>query len=203
MARPIRPVLGLLAAMVLAPAPAAGEEGASATTGQFLVAAESMPDPRFQGTVIYMVQHDSAGAFGIVINRAIAEVSGGELASELDLELDGPAVESQFALRWGGPVDPTLLFVLHSDDYGGQDSLAVTKGVVLSAGRKVVGDLLVGRGPARSLVALGYSGWAPGQLESELRRDDWVVVPGDPELVFSDDLAGLWRQAMDRLGIDL
>jgi len=104
---------------------------------------------------------------------------------------------------WGGPVEYGRGFVLHSTDYLREDSVVVDDGVALTTDSQILVDMLEGNGPKRTLLALGYAGWAAGQLESELMRDDWITVPGDADFVFTEDAEGMWDAAMMRLGIDL
>ncbi|MDE0335174.1 MAG: YqgE/AlgH family protein [Defluviicoccus sp.] len=169
--------------------------------GWFLVAAPDMPDPRFAGTVIYMIRHGPDGAMGFVINRVLAEDWAGNILDPGS----APAERSgrKIAVHYGGPVGATEGFILHSDDFSGGNSVKVAEGVWLSADAEILREMARGEGPARGLFVLGYSGWAPGQLESELARDDWVIAPGDTGLLFDPDLANKWRRAWDNRGVRL
>ena len=173
----------------------------ASTVGQLLVAARSMPDGRFARTVIYMVRHDENGAMGVVVNRPIGDVPMAAVLDGLGLESD--AAEGSIRVHYGGPVEGAAGFVLHSPDYLEPDSLAVDGGYTLTTSVEVVRAIAGGAGPERSLLLFGYSGWGPGQLESEMQRDDWVVVPADEALVFGADHEAKWEYALDLRGVDL
>ena len=149
-----------------------------------------------------MVHQDRAGAMGLVINRLLG-------TGPLDRMLEGlgmaPDVESKRELRvhYGGPVEPSRAFVLHSPDYHAEDTLVVSDLAALTASPGILEDIAAGRGPERSLFALGYAGWAPGQLEAELAAGAWFVVEPDATLLFDQDTATKWQRAFDRRGIDL
>jgi len=184
-----------------AAAPLAAERGRGHLTGQLLVASASMGDPRFAGTVIYIVSHDAEGAMGLVLNRALGVVSVAELLQGFGLGDDDPPGEVR--VHYGGPVERGRGFVLHSSEVVGAGTVAVNGEVALSADLEILRAIANGVGPRRSLFALGYAGWAPGQLESEIARDDWFWVPADLDLVFDEDLQTKWDRAFDKRGIDL
>ena len=208
-ARKIRSAVarGIIAAAVLfaSALPATGladqPAGTTSTIGQLLVAAPSMPDGRFAHTIIYMLRHDDQGAMGVVVNRPIGDVP---LAAVLEgLGLEGDDAEGNVRVHYGGPVEATAGFVLHSPDYLEPGSLAVDGGYALTTSVEVMRAIAAGAGPERSLLLFGYSGWGPGQLESEMQRDDWVVVPADEALVFGADHEAKWEYALDLRGVDL
>lgn len=202
--RPVVAALVWLALLIVAGADAgarAEDRKAASLTGKLLVAAPSMMDPRFRGTVIYMCQHSPNGALGLILNREMATVPGAAIVDQFELETE--ARQGEYRVIWGGPVEYGRGFVLHSTDYLREDSVVVDDGVALTTDSQILVDMLEGNGPKRSLLALGYAGWAAGQLESELMRDDWITVPGDAEFVFTEDAEGMWDAAMMRLGIDL
>ena len=169
--------------------------------GWFLIAKPDMPDPRFAGTVIYMIRHGPDGAMGFVINRVLAE----DWAENILDPGSAPAERTgrKIAVHYGGPVGATEGFILHSGDYSTGNSVRVTDRVWLSADPEILREMARREGPVRGLFVLGYSGWAPGQLESELARDDWAVAPGDTDLLFDPDLATKWRRAWDNRGVEL
>ena len=148
------------------------------------------------------MQHDREGATGLVINRVLG-------AGPLDRVLEGlglaPDARSKRELRvhYGGPVEPSRAFVLHSPDYRAEDTVVVSKLAALTVSPDILEDIAAGKGPARSLFALGYAGWAPGQLESELAAGAWFVVEPDEQLVFDQDTATKWQRAFERRGIEL
>jgi len=178
-----------------APDPAVPRDGRS-LAGQLLVAAPGMADPRFRETVILMVQHGPEGALGLVINRPLEERPLAELLAAAGLPDDG--VEGSIRIFRGGPVQPEVGFVLHSADYDGRGTLAIDGRLAMTANPQILRDIGRHQGPEKHLFALGYAGWAPGQLEAELARGDWQLAPADPQLVFDADRASLWDRAMAR-----
>lgn len=169
--------------------------------GKLLVATARIGDPRFSHTVIYMIDHDAEGAMGLVVNRAYGTGPLDELLKGFGI--DAVHVRETVRLHYGGPVEPSRGFVLHSDDYSGPGTRVVAGGVALSTGADVLEALTDGTGPERRLFILGYAGWGPGQLEGELARDDWVTAPADASLIFSDDLDSLWDEAISRASVAL
>jgi putative transcriptional regulator len=163
-------------------------------TGQLLVALPGMRDPRFRRTVILIVRHDRKGALGITINRPVGERS---LAALMRAMGDSTVTQARnVRIFAGGPVQPEVGFVIHSPDYGRQDTLAVNDEVAVTSSLEVLRDIARNQGPKKTLVALGYAGWSPGQLESELARDDWLVAPASGALVFDTPRERVWDKAM-------
>ncbi len=170
-------------------------------TGQLLVAAPAMGDPRFVRTVIFMVSHDAEGAMGLVVNRSLGTVPIVSLLKGLGNEKEG--VAGDIRVHYGGPVKPRLGFVLHTTDYAEDGTLVVSDRVALTRNLDILLEIAAGKGPRASLFAFGYAGWAPGQLENELKRKAWVTAPADEKIIFDDKLETKWRRAMERHGIDL
>jgi putative transcriptional regulator len=170
-------------------------------TGQLLVATPEMKDPRFAETVIYMVKHDADGAFGLVINRPMAKGAFEDLLKGFGTEIND--AKGEVVIHYGGPVSMQQGFVLHSDDIMIESSMKVANGIAMTADVKMIEAMARGKGPSQSLVMLGYAGWAPGQLEMELKADSWFVIPGDKSLVFGKDADEKWREAMDKRQIPL
>jgi putative transcriptional regulator len=188
------PAAAILAAMLLAPA--ADVHDIASLTGQLLIASPNIGDPRFANTVILMVKHDKEGALGIVINRPVGEKS---IASLLEAPgEDVSDIEGTLRVFAGGPVQPELGFVVHSAEYRRDDTIDVDGRVAMTASRQILRDIGHHRGPEKTLFALGYAGWGPGQLEAELARHDWFTAPEEPKLIFDDDRANLWDDAMAR-----
>jgi len=181
--------------------PAVAEEPHESLAGKFLVATEAMSDPRFTETVIYMVRHGEDGAMGLVINRPLARVSAGELLESFGLPQKDAVGE--VTLHYGGPVEPSRAFVLHSSDYEAADSYRVSDGIALSTDPEMFEAIAAGNGPEQTLVALGYAGWAPGQLDSEIIADSWTVVPADRAMLFSPDPTGKWHRALNLDGFEI
>jgi putative transcriptional regulator len=185
----------LLAAVLLTPAATDSPEIAS-LAGQLLIASPNIGDPRFAHTVILMVKHDKDGAFGITINRPVGEKS---IASLLEASgEDVSDIEGTLSVFAGGPVQPELGFVVHSAEYRRDETIEVDEHVAMTASRQILRDIGHNHGPQKSLFALGYAGWGPGQLENELARHDWFTAPEEPKLIFDDDRANLWEDAMAR-----
>jgi putative transcriptional regulator len=177
---------------VALPAPAQAPAIAS-LAGQLLVAAPTMGDPRFERTVILMVRHDKDGAFGITINRPIAERS---LAALMEIIGEsGTAAEGTVRIFAGGPVQPETGFVVHSGDYHRTGTIDINARLAMTSNRDILRDIVRNSGPKQSLIAFGYAGWAPGQLEGELARRDWVIAPGDSKLIFDEDRNKVWDLA--------
>ena len=170
-------------------------------TGQLLVASPTMGDPRFVQTVILMVRHDRNGALGIVINRPLGDRPLAKLLEALgDKEAGVTGTVRIFA---GGPVQPDVGFVLHSADYHRADTVDIDGHVAMTSSHEILRDIGNHRGPNQSLIAFGYAGWAPGQLEGELAHGFWFTTPQDAKLVFDDDRDAVWDHAMKRRTQDL
>jgi len=169
-------------------------------TGQLLIAMPTMRDPRFARTVIYMCAHNSDGAMGLVINRLVGSVTFPDLLQQLGVDAAG--ANDEIRVHFGGPVEPGRGFVLHSGDYQHDTTLQVASEVALTATIEILRDIATGQGPQRSLLALGYAGWGPGQLDSEIQANGWLHVEADASLVFDDDLTDKWERAIGKLGID-
>jgi putative transcriptional regulator len=168
--------------------------------GQILIAMPSMQDPRFQRSLVYLCAHSGDGAMGLIVNR---EADGLTLA-ELFAKLGVPAGESANVtpVRYGGPVEPGRGFVLHSSDYQSDEAtLAVDANTAMTATLEVLHAMSAGTGPRDAFVALGYAGWAPGQLEEELRENGWLTCEPDRDLLFGEEQETKWEKALAKLGI--
>jgi len=209
----MRIVVALLVVLVAAPGgllagPGAGPSGASRTsgvqtiqdgarlTGQLLVATDSLRDPRFERTVIYMVRHDGSGAMGVVVNRPGPEVPVAPLLRQLGLDDQG--VTSDVRLNYGGPVEPDRGLMLHTVEYAIEGTERIRDDVALTSRPGILADIARGAGPHRYLFALGYAGWGPGQLEAEIAAGYWITVSADPAIVFDDDATTKWDRATAR-----
>jgi putative transcriptional regulator len=162
--------------------------------GDLLVASPHIGDPRFWHTVIAIVQQDDRGAMGIVINRPVAVVPLGDLLQALDLNHAG--AKGTIRIFTGGPVDPAAAFVLHSADYHISGTIPVDDHLAVTTNPDILEDIAHGHGPKKKLIALGYAGWAPAQLQMELARGDWFVIPETTNLVFDDKRDHVWDDAM-------
>jgi len=165
--------------------------------GQLLVAMPQMADARFEKTVIYLCAHSKDGALGLVVNRPFRKLTFPALLDQLDIARS-PELRPIRVLA-GGPVEEGRGFVLHSDDYLREDSLRVEAGFALTATIEILKALAMNTGPARSILALGYSGWGPGQLEREIGENGWLNVPANANLVFDEALDNKWERALAQL----
>ena len=172
----------------------------SYVTGQLLIAMPGMRDERFAKSVIYMCAHTEEGAMGLVLNRRLDSLTFAELISQL--ELDEKHLSKDVPVHFGGPVESGRGFVLHTSDYQQDATLEVVNGVALTATVDILKAIAQGKGPQKSLLALGYAGWGPGQLDMEIRANGWLQVPSDSEIIFDIEPDTKWERAIQRLGID-
>lgn len=173
----------------------------SSLAGQLLIASPEMGDPRFYHAVVLVVQHDKEGALGIMINRPVDERSLASLLEAIGERDTG--VEGSVRIFTGGPVEPRRGFVVHSADYRRAETLDVDGRVAMTASPEILRDIGHNRGPKKTLVAFGYTGWGPGQLESELAQHGWFTTPEDPKLIFDEDRGRVWEDAMTRRTVPL
>ena len=164
-------------------------------TGQLLVAGPDIADPRFHRTVIFIAQHNESGAFGLILNKKLGPMPFAELLTAMEAESEG--VEGNVMVHFGGPVEPGRGFILHTADYTKTPLFAVNKMYSVTADADIVQAMASGRGPARSILTIGYAGWGAGQLERELKRKDWVVAPASDALLFGPDQKDKWKRAFD------
>jgi putative transcriptional regulator len=169
-------------------------------TGQVLIAMPGMPDPRFTQSVIFLCAHTSEGALGIIVNHPLNAPSFDELLRQLDIAPTPPV--RRLRICAGGPVENARGFVLHTADWTGDGSLRVDADMALTASLDVLKAVAGGGGPAMGVLALGYAGWGPGQLDDEMQRNAWLSAPADPELLFDADDATKWRRALAKLRVD-
>jgi len=169
-------------------------------TGQLIIAMPGMPDPRFERSVIYMCAHNDEGAMGIVVNRLMDDMSFAQLLTQVGIEPTG--MERPIRVHVGGPVETGRGFVLHSADYVRDASVEVDGSVALTASLDILKAMAEGDGPKQAILALGYSGWGPGQLEEEIQNNGWLHAPADSEIVFDDDVEHKWERAIAKLGFD-
>jgi len=168
---------------------------------QLLIAMPGMPDPNFNSTVTLICEHNDDGALGIVINRPLGLQLGG-LFEQLSLD-EADAIVAKRPVLSGGPVARERGFVLHNPGPDFESSMSVSENIQLTLSRDVLDALAAGSGPDQTLVALGYAGWEPGQLEAEMMANTWLNVPASPEIVFDTPFAERWNHAADSLGIDI
>ena len=169
-------------------------------TGQLLIAMPAMEDPRFAQSVIYVCAHTPEGAMGLVLNRPLQRPRFDDLLRQLDVAPVPPA--RRIRLCAGGPMDNARVFVLHTTDWTGEGSLRVNETVALTASLDVLKAIAEGHGPREGLLALGYAGWGPGQLDNEIQQNAWLSVSADETIVFDADHDTKWRRALAKLHID-
>ena len=169
--------------------------------GQLLVASPQIADPRFRKTVILIVRHSKEGALGITINRALGEHS---LASLLEnLGEKNTNVDGNVQIFAGGPVQPEAAFVIHTTDYHRSETIPINGRVAVTSSTEVFQDIGHNKGPRKTLIAFGYAGWGPGQLEAELAHNGWFTAMADVTLIFEERRERVWDLALDRRSRDL
>jgi len=177
--------------------------------GQMLIAMPAMSDERFARAVIYVCAHSNEGAMGIIVNQPAADIEFPELLVQLEVipaaeRIELPGKAEDLKVLKGGPVETGRGFVLHSDDFFIEDStLPIDEGICLTATLDILKAIAHGNGPASAILALGYAGWAPGQLEQEIQQNGWLHCAADPELIFGLDTAHKYDLALRKIGIDL
>lgn len=166
---------------------------------KLLLAMPGMGDPRFVKSVIYMCSHTGEGAMGIAVNQPVDGLTFRQLLTQLKIdERNGPDIP----IHSGGPVETGRGFVLHTSDYFQSSTLKVSEEIFLSATVDILSLLAHGEGPRKALLALGYAGWGPGQLEDEITRNSWITVDAREDLVFDTPISEKWGQALNVAGID-
>ena len=169
--------------------------------GRLLVAMPGIEDPRFERAVVFLCLHDDQHAMGLTVNRPIEGLTFAKLLERLDVKTVVPARDDLVLM--GGPVQPERGFVLHTDDYQNEPAtVAVAGGLALTATREILEAMVTASPhPRRAILALGYAGWAPGQLESEIRGNVWLTCDADEDLLFDDDHAHKWTRSLAKIGI--
>lgn len=169
-------------------------------TGHLLVAMPGMGDPRFDRSVVFMCAHSDEGAMGLIVNKPSADMALGELLDQLDIPCSTPARNNP--VHFGGPVETSRGFVLHSPDYTSRLQTLKVAGFGMTATQDVLEDIGTGEGPEQALVMLGYAGWGPGQLEGEIASNGWLTVDASPQIVFGAGGTSTWINALNAMGID-
>ena len=177
-------------------------------TGKLLIAMPAMPDPRFAHSVVLICAYSEDGAMGIIINKPLPDLRLAKLLEHLEIAQAHAATGLGDAVRdapvhFGGPVETSRGFVLHSPDFFcAEGSLHLTDGITLSTSTEVLVDMARGQGPGQALVALGYAGWGPQQLETEIQAGGWLLANAAPHMLFATPDAGKWGAALDQIGVD-
>jgi putative transcriptional regulator len=177
--------------------------------GQMLIAMPTMGDDRFARSVIYVCAHSNEGAMGIIVNQPAEHISFPDLLVQLDVIpaadlIQLPTRAGDVKVLKGGPVDTQRGFVLHSSDFYIENStLPIDEGICLTATLDILKAIARGDGPKSAILALGYAGWAPGQLENEIQHNGWLHCTADPELIFGEDIIGKYNKALKKIGVHL
>ena len=176
--------------------------------GQLLIAMPVMGDPRFERSVIYLCAHSSEGAMGIIVNHPAGSIDFPQLLMQLDIIKSADQIKvadnaEPMQVLKGGPVDTGRGFVLHTSDFFLQDAtLRIDEDICLTATVDILKAIAKGTGPRHAILALGYAGWAPGQLENEIQHNGWLHCPADPDLVFGAAVEDKYPRALRKIGID-
>ena len=171
----------------------------SGLEGRFLIAMPGIGDERFHRSVILVCAHSDQGAMGLVINQKAESINFDELLEQLEIEPNEKTAGTP--IRIGGPVESGRGFVLHSSDYDGDNALDIAGKFMLTGTVDILRDIVGGNGPRKRIIALGYTGWAPGQLEQEIQQNGWLSCDADPEIVFAEGDDDKWVAALDTLGV--
>ena len=177
------------------------DTGARFLDGQMLIAMPGMGDPRFARAVIFLCAHSAEGAMGLIVNKPAPDLRFRDLLKQLGIETTADV--GSIRVHFGGPVEHGRGFVLHSADYDADgSSLRVSPRFAMTATLDVLQAMARGAGPAQALLALGYSGWGPGQLEGEIQANGWLIADADPDLVFGLRDTDKWEAALRSLHVD-
>lgn len=172
----------------------------SSYRGQYLIATPAMGDPRFQKTVIFLCAHDASGAMGLIVNRSKLDLVISDLLDHIGVEGDVKVADTP--VLEGGPIDIDRGFVLHSSDWFRDDqTLKVSDALGLSTTKDALEALVAENAPDKAMLAIGYAGWGPGQLETEIADNAWLVAGGDDAIVFDTNMDTKWSDALSRIGI--
>ncbi len=169
--------------------------------GQLLVATPLIKDSCFEKAVIYICSHDENGAMGILINHVLGDLTCTDIFSQLDIE--NPKTDISPPIHFGGPVESSKGFILHTADYSCQDTKNLQGNISITSTIDVLKDIASGKGPGKSIIALGCAGWSPGQLENEIRQNSWINVPANENLIFNMENRRKWSESAKTLGVDL
>jgi putative transcriptional regulator len=185
-----------------------GSSGRGYLDGQFLIAMPTVQEGPFARTVVYICAHSAEGAMGITINQLARQISFRDLLVQLDIIPEGPEIRlpgpiGRMRVHRGGPVETGRGFVLHSSDYFIENStLPIDSQVSLTATLEILKAIAAGNGPQSAMLALGYAGWSPGQLDSEIQANGWLHCPALPELIFDTNLDSKYVRALSLMGVD-
>jgi len=175
--------------------------GTTNLTNHFLIAMPNLADPNFHHTVTFICAHNEDGAMGIVINRPM-ELALGDILAQMNLTAHSPGVDNMI-IHQGGPVQTDRGFVLHRPDTNWHSSINVSDEIGVTTSRDILEAIAEGRGPEQAFIALGYAGWAAGQLEQEIKENAWLSGPAGSDIIFRTPVEKRWEQAARLLGVDV
>jgi putative transcriptional regulator len=175
-------------------------ENSNYLSGQVLIATPQLVGSCFEKSVIFLCSHNEKGAMGILVNRTIGRMTLSDVF--VDTQIDN-SCNDNILVHFGGPVELTKGFVLHSDDYNHDNTFVVGGNISVTSNIDVIKDITTGNGPDKSIVAFGYAGWSEGQLESEICSNSWINAPATNEIVFETSNDNKWKEAANTIGIDL
>lgn len=172
-------------------------------TGKLLIAMPGMQDPRFAGAVVFLCVHAPDQSMGLIVNKAMDDITFAEMMEQLDIAPTAGDATPTVPVCYGGPVELRRGFVLHSGEYSprGEEGLRVDHRFAMTGTLDILQDIAGGQGPHRALLALGYTGWGPGQLDDEIQRNDWLTAEASSELVFDLAMDKKWDAALESLGV--
>lgn len=170
--------------------------------GNFLVSTTLIQEDCFRHTVVFIANHDKSGAMGLIVNKQLKNAPTAEILKGLSIESD---IEKgvDLPLYFGGPVENTRGFVIHSDEYKVNNTVSYPNGISITSEKQAVEDFIQGKGAKDMSLILGYSGWTPGQLEKEIESGAWITVPASKEIIFGTDNDSKWQKAAEDEGIDI
>ena len=169
-------------------------------SGSFLIASPSLLDPLFYKSVIYLISHRNEGAMGIIINQPLVQTKVENIISFEKIK--ERSLVNNIPITLGGPVDTRKGFVLHTHEFKDKSTIKVGQNIFLTSSIDILQSIVKGNGPKKSLFALGYAGWTPGQLESEISDNGWLVAPGDPKIIFECKIEEKWNKAIKSIGVN-
>ncbi len=170
--------------------------------GNIICALPQLNDMFFSKSIIYLTHHNKEGAVGIVLNYKVMSIKGAELFKKLNINDAKNNLEMDFPFHIGGPLNQNNGFILHSTDYKNENSLKVTRNVMLTSSTQIITDISKNIGPKKFFISLGYSGWGPGQLEDEIKQNSWINISEEQDLLFNEDSEQKWNKALKLTGID-
>lgn len=170
-------------------------------TGRVLIASPSMEDPRFKHAIILVCDHDEEHALGIVVNKLVPNLTLPTLFEQIGIE--SPELAPSYPILEGGPCQPERGFVLHSDEWFEGSTINIASGIALTVSKEILSSIVNGKNPRKLVVALGYAGWGPGQLESEIVQNAWFIADANADIIFStENMNSKWENSLKSLGID-